>query len=228
VRRGCSRRSRPGHSWASFACGSRHNRIGASAGGLEALCKLAGSLPAWFPAAVIIVLHTSLQSPRLFAEIVGRCTSLPVSYGRRGDKVRPGHVYFAPPDYHLIVISPGLLGLDAGPKVWFLRPAADRLFQSAAEVYGPRVIGVILTGANQDRTDGLRLERIELYQLHAVDHRIPIEDSVGALVDLQRDGKIRHIGVSNVSERELARAAPSPKSFPSRIATIFATDRQTG
>jgi pyridoxine 4-dehydrogenase len=52
----------------------------------------------------------------------------------------------------------------------------------------------------------LRLERIELYQLHAVDHRVPIEDSIGALVDLQRDGKIHHIGVSNVSERELARA----------------------
>jgi two-component system chemotaxis response regulator CheB len=130
--------------------------IGASAGGLEALCKLTGSLPARFEAALIIVLHTSVQSPRLFAEIVGRCTPLPVSYGRQGDKVRLGHVYFAPPDYHLIVISPGLLGLDAGPKVWFVRPAADRLFQSAAEVYGPRVIGVVLTGANQDGTDGLR------------------------------------------------------------------------
>jgi len=63
-----------------------------------------------------------------------------------------------------------------------------------------------LRRACADSLRRLRLERIELYQLHAVDHRIPIEDSIGALVDLQREGKIHYIGVSNVSERELARA----------------------
>ena len=63
-----------------------------------------------------------------------------------------------------------------------------------------------LRRACADSLRRLRLERIELYQLHAVDHRVPIEDSIGALVDLQRDGKIHHIGVSNISERELARA----------------------
>ena len=63
-----------------------------------------------------------------------------------------------------------------------------------------------LRRACADSLRRLKLERIELYQLHAVDHRIPIEDSIGALVDLQRDGRIHHIGVSNISERELARA----------------------
>jgi hypothetical protein len=71
-----------------------------------------------------------------------------------------------------------------------------------------------------DSLKRLKLECIELYQLYAVDHRVPIEDSVAALVDLQRR-EIRHIGVSNVSETELARArARSPRSSPSRTATI--------
>jgi pyridoxine 4-dehydrogenase len=111
-------------------------------------------------------------------------------------------------------------GLMVATKGGLTRPGADRWVADCRPEH--------LRRACADSLRRLRLERIELYHLHAVDHRIPIEDSVGALVDLQRDGKIRHIGVSNVSERELARAAPSPKSFPSRIATIFATDRQTG
>jgi aryl-alcohol dehydrogenase-like predicted oxidoreductase len=89
-------------------------------------------------------------------------------------------------------------GLMVATKGGLTRPGADRWVTNCRPEH--------LRRACADSLRRLRLERIELYQLHAVDHRIPIEDSVGALVDLQRDGKIRHIGVSNVSERELARA----------------------
>jgi two-component system chemotaxis response regulator CheB len=92
----------------------------------------------------------------LLAEIVGQHTSLSVSYGQQGDTIKLGHVYFAPPDLHLVVVAPGFLMHRAGPKVHFTRPAAAVLFQSAAEVYGPRVIGVVLTGGDYDGTEGLR------------------------------------------------------------------------
>jgi len=88
-------------------------------------------------------------------------------------------------------------GLVVATKGGLTRPGADRWVADCPEH---------LRRACADSLRRLRLERIELYQLHAVDHRIPIEDSVGALVDLQGDGKILHIGVSNVSERQLARA----------------------
>jgi two-component system, chemotaxis family, protein-glutamate methylesterase/glutaminase len=131
--------------------------IGASAGGLEALCSLTGSLPAAFPAAVMIVLHTSPQSPRLLAEIIGSHASIAVSYGGDHEAILSGHIYVAPPDRHLIVSRLGWLSLDAGPKVRHSRPAADRLFQSAAEIYGSSVVGVVLTGGDGDGTDGLRV-----------------------------------------------------------------------
>jgi len=89
-------------------------------------------------------------------------------------------------------------GLVVATKGGLTRPGADHWVTDCRPEH--------LHRACADSLRRLRLERIELYQLHAVDHRIPIEDSVGALVDLQRDGKIRHVGVSNVSERELARA----------------------
>jgi two-component system chemotaxis response regulator CheB len=133
--------------------------VGASAGGLEALCKLVNGFPSDLPAAVLIVLHTSPEGPGLLAKIVGRCTPLRVSYGRHGETIERGHVYFAPPDLHLVVMAPGNLILLRGESVHFTRPAADVLFRSAAEVYGRRVIGVILTGYGRDGTDGLRAIR---------------------------------------------------------------------
>ena len=104
----------------------------------------------------MIVLHTGSHSPRLLAEIIGKYAPIPVSYGIQYEEVLPGHVYVAPPDRHLIVTRPGWLGLDAGAKVRHSRPAADRLFQSAAQFYGCRVVGVVLTGGDGDGTDGLR------------------------------------------------------------------------
>lgn len=130
--------------------------VGASRGGLKALCALTQGLPAGLPAAVLIVLHTGADSPRLLADILGRCTPLPVAYAIAGKDIRPGHIYVAPPGAHLIVVPPGHIGLDSGPKVHHSRPAADRLFQTAAAVYAQRVIGVVLTGGDGDGTDGLR------------------------------------------------------------------------
>ncbi len=131
--------------------------IGASLGGLEGLCKLTSGLPANLSAALLVVLHTGPSSPRLLAEIVGRFSPLPVSYARQGEAVLPGHVYFAPPDLHLTVVAPGVLVLREGEKVHFCRPAADVLFHSAAFVFGPRVIGVVMTGGDGDGAEGLRM-----------------------------------------------------------------------
>jgi len=95
-------------------------------------------------------------------------------------------------------LHPYHAGLAVATKGGLLRPGADRWVPDCRPDH--------LRSACADSLKRLRAECIELYQLHAVDHRVPIEDSIGALVDLQREGKIRHIGVSNVSERELARA----------------------
>jgi aryl-alcohol dehydrogenase-like predicted oxidoreductase len=95
-------------------------------------------------------------------------------------------------------LHPYPAGLVVATKGGLLRPGADRWVTDGRPEH--------LRRACADSLKRLRLECIEVYQLHAVDHRIPIEDSIGALVDLQREGKIRHIGVSNVSERELVRA----------------------
>ena len=130
--------------------------IGASRGGLEALNQLASGLTIDFPAAVLIVLHTSPDSPRMFASIMGQHTPLSVDYAEQGGSILPGRILFAPPDWHMAVIDEGFIGLQAGPKIRHTRPAADVLFRSAAEVYGPRVIGVVLTGGDGDGTDGLR------------------------------------------------------------------------
>jgi aryl-alcohol dehydrogenase-like predicted oxidoreductase len=95
-------------------------------------------------------------------------------------------------------LHPYPAGLVVATKGGLVRPGADRWVTDCRPEH--------LRRACADSLQRLKLECIEVYQLHAVDHRIPIEDSIGALVDLQREGKIRHIGVSNVSERELSRA----------------------
>ena len=130
--------------------------IGASAGGVDALGRLVSFFPPAFPAAVMIVLHTAPHSPRVLAEIIGQYASIPVSYATQGEEVLLSHAYVAPPDRHLIVTGAGRLGLDAGVKVRHSRPAVDRLFTSAAEFYGSRVVGVVLTGGDGDGTNGLR------------------------------------------------------------------------
>lgn len=128
--------------------------IGASVGGIEALRTISGGLPKDLPAAVFVVLHTSPEAPGILADILDRAGALPASFAADGEHILPERIYVAPPDHHLIV-EPNRVRLTRGPKENRFRPAVDPLFRSAAQVYGPRVIGVILTGYLDDGTAGL-------------------------------------------------------------------------
>lgn len=128
--------------------------IGASTGGVDALKRVVGELPNDLAASVFIVLHTSPESPGLLAEILGRVGRLPTLTVETSERIRDKTVYVARPDYHLL-IEPGTVRSAKGPKENRFRPAIDPLFRSAAQTYGPRVIGVVLTGALDDGTAGL-------------------------------------------------------------------------
>jgi two-component system chemotaxis response regulator CheB len=126
--------------------------VGGSAGAVEPLQELVGSLPGELAAAVCIVLHLGNRQSML-PELFRRVAALPACWATDGDPLQPGRIYVAPPDQHLLVM-PGYLQLSRGPRENRTRPAVDPLFRSAAEVYGPKVIGVILSGMLSDGTAG--------------------------------------------------------------------------
>jgi two-component system chemotaxis response regulator CheB len=128
--------------------------IGASAGGVQALQKLIAGLPEDLAASVFIALHSHPRSPGMMADILNRAGDIKVSYPENGDKIERGRVYLARPDYHLL-LERGTMRVVRGPKENGHRPAIDPLFRSAAVNYGPRVVGVILTGYLNDGTSGL-------------------------------------------------------------------------
>lgn len=128
--------------------------IGASAGGIEALKCLVSGLPAGLPATIVVIVHVSADSPRMLANILNRASALPCQYASDYEVMRKGHIYLAQPDAHLLV-EPARLRVVRGPKENRMRPAIDPLFRAAATFYGPRTIGVILSGNLNDGTAGL-------------------------------------------------------------------------
>ncbi len=129
--------------------------IGASAGGVDALMQLVGSLPMDFPAPICVVLHVPADAPSLLADILSRKGPLPAYSARHGDLCMPGSIYVAPPDRHLVIGHDGTLHVTRGPRENRHRPAVDPLFRSAALTYGNRAIGVVLSGTLDDGTAGM-------------------------------------------------------------------------
>jgi len=130
--------------------------IGGSAGAIEVLHQVLGRLPETFGPATAIVIHVPADGPHLLTEIFTTQGGLKVKLAEDKEPIVGGTIYFATPDYHLLIEKGRTFALSLDERVHFSRPAIDVLFQSAAEAYGDRVLGVILSGANADGADGLR------------------------------------------------------------------------
>src|SRR4051794_8041823 len=130
--------------------------IGASAGGIQALIELCRGLPEDLPAAVFVVVHTSPTSPGVLPAMLDRAGPFQAAHAEEGETIEHGRIYVAVPDAHLL-LGPDRVHLTRGPKENGFRPAVDPLFRTAARWYGPRVIGVILSGGLDDGVEGLAL-----------------------------------------------------------------------
>lgn len=129
--------------------------IGTSTGGIDALKELVAALPRDLKATIFITLHVAPYSLGILPEILERAGELPAANAQDWEKIEPGRIYVAPPDHHLLVEPSGHVRVTRGPRENRFRPAIDPLFRSAAHAYGPRVVGVILTGWLDDGTAGL-------------------------------------------------------------------------
>ncbi len=129
--------------------------VGASAGGLYALKRLLPALPATFPCPVLVVQHMSPHSDNYMTRMLNDLSLLTIKEADEKEAIISGTVYIAPPDYHLLVESDYSLSLSVEEKVNYSRPSIDVLFETAADVYGPHLMGIVLTGASIDGANGL-------------------------------------------------------------------------
>jgi two-component system chemotaxis response regulator CheB len=179
--------------------------IGGSAGGIQALMELLRCLPGDFPGALLVVVHIPPYSASQLPQLLNRASPLPAAHARHGETIEPGRVYIAPPNRHLLVRN-DWVELSHGPRENHARPAIDPLFRSAARAYGPRVAGVVLSGALYDGSMGLMaiktrggvaivqdpteaavesMPRSALERV-ATDHVLPVAAIAAVLTDLAR------------------------------------------
>lgn len=129
--------------------------VGASAGGVEALGALLPALGRGAGVAVLVVVHLPRERPSRLAEIFAAKCSLTVVEADDKEPIAPNTIYFAPPDYHLLIDTGPQVSLSSDELVHYSRPSIDVLFESAADIYRERLLGIVLTGANDDGAAGL-------------------------------------------------------------------------
>jgi two-component system chemotaxis response regulator CheB len=130
--------------------------IGASAGAIQALSQILPALPSDYPTPVLVVVHIPADRSDLLAPLFQAKCRLVVKEAEDKEPILPGFVYFGASDYHLLVETDHTLSLSADEPVLYSRPSIDVLFESAADAYGAALVGVILTGANEDGAAGLQ------------------------------------------------------------------------
>ncbi|MDT8441667.1 MAG: chemotaxis protein CheB [Desulfuromonadales bacterium] len=178
--------------------------IGVSAGGLKVLKSLLGALPGDFPWPILIVQHLRAGGDSSPAGVLRRYAALRLKEADAGEPVVPRTAYFAPANYHLLLERDLTLALSVDPPVRYARPSVDVLFESAADAVGAGVIGIVLTGANDDGSAGLQAIRsagglviaqdpdeaevaqMPLAAIHAgpIDHILPLAQIASLLCDL--------------------------------------------
>ena len=129
--------------------------VGASAGALEALLALVPPLPREFPVPIVVAVHVPPGRESGLPAVIGRQSAVVMVEAEDKMPLEPGHVYFAPPDYHLLVERHGALALSTDALVHYSRPSIDVLFDSVASAMGARSLGILLSGANADGAAGL-------------------------------------------------------------------------
>jgi two-component system chemotaxis response regulator CheB len=130
--------------------------LGASAGALESLSVILPELPEDYPLPVLVVVHLPPDRKSLMASLLGERCRIAVKEAEDKEVIARGTVYLAPPDYHVMVEPDRRLSLSSEEPVRFSRPSIDVLFETAAEAYGPGLVGIVLSGANSDGARGLR------------------------------------------------------------------------
>ena len=168
--------------------------IGTSAGGLEALTQVFANLPKDYPVPILVVIHLPPDKVSLMADIFNDKCDLNVVEAMDKQPIEPGHIYFAPPNYHMMVEHGGSIALSSEEAVRYSRPSIDVLFETAADAYRENLLGIILTGANNDGANGLK-------QIMAQGGSALIQDPNTAEMDampIAAAKKCPHAGIANL------------------------------
>lgn len=182
--------------------------IGASAGALEALSAILPELPRNFEVPILVVVHVPPDRHSLLSELLRAKCHVSVKEAEDKEPIVGGTVYFAPPDYHLLVEVERTLALSCDEPVLFSRPSIDVLFESAADAYGPALLAIILTGANHDGARGLQA-------VVASGGAALVQNPIGAFAPAMPDAAIQAVpGASVMSLDEIAATLQTMQARP--------------